>query len=115
MASNTTTTPTLETATRMVDSVKILVELTEKQRRDGRQRPDTSHWDDLTTSVESAAANGDSSLAIKEVMKFVSVVIWDACHPKRGGATRRRDLTRTVLQWANRELFQHCCVKPLRH
>jgi len=93
----------------MVDSVKILVELTEKQRRDGRQRPDTSHWDDLTTSVESAAANGDSSLAIKKVMKFVSVVIWDACHPKRGGATRRRDLTRTVLQWANHLILYSLC------
>ena len=97
----------------MVDSVAILVELTEKQSRDGKQRPDKSHWDDLTTSVESALANGDSSLAIKEVVKFVSVVIWDACHPRRGGATRRRDLTRTVLQWANRELFQHCYMIPL--
>ena len=101
MASNAT----MESATCMVDSVAILVDLTEKQRRDGKQRQDASQWDGLTASVEEAVAIGDSSLAIKEVVKFVSAVTWDACHPRRGGAARRRDLTQTVLQWTNCELI----------
>ena len=97
MASNAA----METAACMVDSVAILVELTEKERRKGKQRQHTWQWDGLTTSVEEAVAAGDSSLAIKEVVKFVSAVTWDACHPRRGGAARRRDLTQTVLQWTN--------------
>ena len=99
MASNVA----METTTCLVDSVAILVELTEKQRKDDKQRQDASQWDVLTSSVEKAVATGDSILAIKEVVKFVSAVTWDACHPKRGGAARRRDLTRIVLQWTNCE------------
>ena len=91
----------METAKCMVDSVAILVELTEKQCQQ------LNLGDDLTASVENAVAQGNSSLAIKEVVKFVSSVIWDACHPRRGVArSRRRDLTRTVLQWTNCESFK---------
>ena len=92
MASNAA----METAACMVDSVAILVELTEKERRKGKQRQHTWQWDGLTTYVEEAVAAGDSSLAIKEVVKFVSAVTWDACHAKRRDAR-----TRTVLQWTN--------------
>ena len=85
------------TAKHLAESVTILLELTETKLQDPLV------WDVLTRSVEEAAAAGDAKLATKAVVKFVSAVIWGACHPKRGSATKRRASTWTVLHWTNCE------------
>ena len=85
------------TAKHLAESVTILLELTESKLQDPLV------WDALTRSVEDAAAAGDAKLATKAVVKFVSAVIWGACHPKRGSAGKRRALTWTVLHWTNCE------------